>query len=501
MLFNLRNILICSTLLTFPVADPAGLINISEGQGASVIVGQNFTIEQELENLTREDYIKNGWVGFCLTDIKEGKNLVIYNHTKSFIPASNTKILTTAAALDMLGSDFSFKTYFETDAVIKEGVLKGNLYIKGEGDPTLGSSRWKSTADYSEVYKLISSKLKESGIKRIDGSLIADIGNAINNPVPDYWIWYDIGNYYGSAAYPININENMYSLYFRTGKNLGDSTTIVKTDPLQKDISFTNLVTTAAEGSGDNAVIYGAPFSKERVITGTIPRGETFVIKGAIPNPPLYFVNSLKEFLATDGIPVSGSSFVQSCESKSIRKVLFNLASPSLKEIIRETNVYSLNLYAESLLNALGNKMYDRAETASGVKALTEYWKNSQMNTDGLFLFDGSGLSVTNAITPEQLTYCLTFMGRKNSFNDFYNSLPVAGVNGTVSRFGKGTVLENNVRLKSGSLKKVLCYSGYIKTKSGSIKAFSIMLNNYSCPNKVLTGKVENILVKVYNQY
>ncbi len=181
----------------------------------------------------------------------------------------------------------------------------------------------------------------------------------------------------------------------------------------------------------------------------------------------------------------------------SARKLLFVYKSPALKEIVKQTNVNSINLNAEVMLRVCGQKKYGVASVEAGIKAIQEFWKQKGLDVSGWFMYDGSGLSPNNGISASQMSKALYLITKDSSFASFYASIPVAGQTGTVYRLGKGTAADGNIRVKSGTLSKVICYSGYVRTKSGELYSFSILANNYTCTNSVIISRLEKILVRM----
>jgi D-alanyl-D-alanine carboxypeptidase/D-alanyl-D-alanine-endopeptidase (penicillin-binding protein 4) len=451
-------------------------------------------LKKELSVMSEDPLFKYGQIGFSLRSAN-GKIIHQYNGDKSLIPASNLKLVTTATALKVLGSSYQFETQLIYDGVLKNGILTGNIYIEGSGDPTLGSGRISGNLNLDELLDLWHVKIKEAGITKVNGSIISINSIFDKNSIPDGWIWTDIGNYYGAGASGININENLYKLIFKPGK-VGEGTQVLRTEPNIPGIQFDNQVKTATAGSGDNAYIYGAPFSTYRLLTGTIPAGVSeFEIKGSISDPSYLCSYLLYQTLVKNGVAVSqipetnNNSFAPDANSK---QVIYIHKSPEVKEIIKATNFYSINLYAEALLKMVAVKSGIKGDTKSGVKSLIGYWKSNGIDVDGMFLNDGSGLSPQTGIRPSQMTSILNFMVNDSNF---VASLPVAGESGTLWKFCKGTKAEKKIVGKSGTLSKVICYSGYVKCKNGSLNSFSVFINNYNGANSLVTSRLEKLMV------
>jgi D-alanyl-D-alanine carboxypeptidase/D-alanyl-D-alanine-endopeptidase (penicillin-binding protein 4) len=451
-------------------------------------------IDNEIKKLSADPLLQHGQISFSLRNAG-GKVISQHQGEKSLIPASNLKIITTGSALSLLGEDFTFQTRIEHDGFIKEGVLNGNIYITGGGDPTLGTSRYKEYPDMDNLLILFADKIRQAGIQKINGTIIPDDRIFEKNPIPDYWMWTDIGNYYGAGAGGLNINENLYKVYFKPGVSIGDSALVLRTSPEIPGIQFYNSVRTAAAGTGDKAYIYGAPYSNYRYMTGTIPMGGEFSVKGSLPDPSYLLCYSL--YKALSALKVKLDFPVQTVVNtfKTERKIIYEHTSPPLKELVKQTNLSSINLYAEAIIKMIGYKINKSGSTYEGIKAVTDYWSKKGVDTLGFFLFDGSGLSATNAVSANHFSQILNIIAKEKYFQTFYNSLPVAGVSGTMAKICKGTCAENNIRAKTGTISNAICYSGYVNTKKGELMSFSLMVNNFEGTGPVIVQKMVKVMV------
>ncbi len=461
-------------------------------------------ISIELLNLEQSTLLSRGDVGLWVQDVESGEVLVNYKAERSFMPASNLKIITTATALELLGPDYRYHTKgYYSGKIDSLGVLKGELRVIGSGDPSLGSDQIAGRS-LSVLMNTWSNVLLKQGVKTVTGDLIVDVSAYDRNPVPDFWPWADLGNYYGAGTYGLNMSDNTVKLYFQQHRRQGEKVKFLRSEPNIKGVSYTNGVVTGPEGSKDQAYIYGAPYQANRMILGTLPPGEgEYKIKGAMPDPPAWFGFLLKQALKSEGITVQGNVIV-SFDSKKMDSFQpwFDYQSPALSELARITNYYSINLYAESLFQQIawaGKGKGDREEAVHEVK---RFWSSVGIDTLGWILMDGSGLSPLNAISPEQMGGVLRYMVKDSkSKTAFVQSLPKAGKDGTVYWFGKNTTLENNVQLKSGSFRGTLCYSGYMTTKSNKRVVFSIMMNRYEGEMRTAAKKLLPILEKLIAEY
>ncbi|MBY0424789.1 MAG: D-alanyl-D-alanine carboxypeptidase/D-alanyl-D-alanine-endopeptidase, partial [Cytophagales bacterium] len=202
-------------------------------------------IKNSVQKMVRSHDFKHATLGFCLLDAKTGQVLADYNREASLLPASTLKLITTACAWDKLGGAYAFKTFiYRTGFIERDGTLKGDIIIKGGGDPSLGSARFGEKYSTEAVFAEILSSISAAGISKISGNIYADANVFEEELVPPTWIWLDMGNYFGAGASGLTINENVYSLVFKPGKRVGDSTQILRTEP-ETGLRFKNNVTTS----------------------------------------------------------------------------------------------------------------------------------------------------------------------------------------------------------------------------------------------------------------
>ena len=281
------------------------------------------SLKSQISNLQNDSDLTHASWSICVLDTKKDSIIIEYNSNLSLVPASTQKIITTSTALALLGWNFKYETRLEYDGKLDsaKGILHGNLYIKGSGDPTLDSETFKKKSDTipltDQWAKIISSK----GIKKIEGGIIADGSAFEDETVPYGWIWGDMGNYYGAGTSGLNFSDNKFALYFQSGKKNGDTTIITKISPEIPQMRVLNFVRT--KGYSDNAYIYGSPYSLVRYVKGTIPANKTdYEVEGSMPDPPLFCAQSLDSSLRKIGISIEK-------KARSIRKML-----PSSEEFI-----------------------------------------------------------------------------------------------------------------------------------------------------------------------
>lgn len=437
--------------------------------------------------------LKHAQLGFVLIDGQSGAVLHDHRGGETMIPASTLKTVTSAAALGILGEDYTFKTAIEHDGTIVDGVLKGNLFIRGGGDPTLGSDRYSWGTDMEGILAIWVEQIKKKGISSVEGMVVGDAEVFGEDMTPSTWNWGDIGNYYGAGACGLSFIENSYEVFFKTGAKAGDKAEFLRTVPALPDVQFVNEMKTGAPGSGDNGYVYGGPYTNQRYLRGTVPQSkEEFSIKGSLPDPALFVAQRLKLALDSAGIKVKGTPetmrLLTLANKRPIaaRTTIHVHQSPALKDIIYWLNKKSINLYGEHLVRILGAVKFRNGSIDDGLKAISDYWVSKGVDIDGMHLYDGSGLSRYNGVTPMQLAKMMQVNISQKYFEAFLNSLPIAGnANdpGTMKSMCLNTAAANNVRAKSGFISRVRCYTGYVSTKSGKRLCFAMMANNYTCSN------------------
>lgn len=434
----------------------------------------------ELEN---SELMRSGSLSVSVKKVKEASHVFALNTERSLPSASTLKLVSTATALAVFGGDFKFQTFLEHDGLIRNDTLIGNLYIHGTGDPSLGSERFKGYPTGIEIISRWTTAVKKTGIRHIKGKIIADASFFDTETIASTWIWGDIGNYYGAGVSGLNFNENLYKIKFKPGADFGDPTTFLGIEPAIPYLTFVNQVTTAEKGSGDQTIVYSSPLGNAVVLTGTIPAGSpVFSVKGSIPNPAEYAAYALKASLLNSAVGVGEDTVPQpgmSAATAGSKTVLDKYESPALRDLCQQTNFWSINLYADALFKQAGKRLAGKSAFDDAAKAITAYWSGKNADLRGFYIKDGSGLSPSGSITTHALTDILNVANKDASFNDFYKSIAVLGMNGTVRNLGKGTKAAGNMHVKSGSIEGTRAYAGYVTSKSGSLLSFSIIAHKY----------------------
>ncbi|MDR1938075.1 MAG: D-alanyl-D-alanine carboxypeptidase/D-alanyl-D-alanine-endopeptidase, partial [Tannerellaceae bacterium] len=352
-----------------------------------------------LQRFLAQKSMKGASVSFMAKEVNTGDVLYSHDTDRELTPASVLKLVTTSAALELLGAEYRFATTLEYDGQITDSILKGNLYIKGSGDPTLGSSHFAAdrnsyTPDRNTFIPQWIAALGKMGIRRITGSVIADESVFDTEGVSMKWISEDLGSYYGAGCYGLSVFDNLYRLYVNTGAP-GSRPEIVSCVPPMPSLRFHNYLT-AAPAATDSSYIIGAPFSGERYLYGVVPANEKrFMLRGDIPDPPLFLAQYLHACLQREGIGVEGTATCfrllqeENKKPEEERKVLATTYSPTLREIVAVTNKRSHNLYAEALLKVLGLRYRAKpgeviSSAGKGVQVVGAYWREKGLDTSSL---------------------------------------------------------------------------------------------------------------------
>ena len=439
--------------------------------------------------------LSSAGISVLVRDVESGENLVEYNSKTSRNPASLMKLLTTATAVEILTDTFRFQTRIEYDGVITEdSVLNGNIYIAGGGDPTLESTYRKTNHFYVESVKAI----QDAGIRRINGRVIGDASLFEEYGSPFQWLVEDIGSYYAPTPSALSAHDNLFYLTLRA-----DASSVW----LEKIKPSTNLLSPEMNfkirGKEISWRVSKSDFSWQPVFRGVMPANQRVTIRTEMPEPALFVADSLSNFLRMAGIPVeSGSTTARVCRvsNRKERTPIYTYYSEPLKDIMKETNQRSLNLYAENIFSYLALQEDSMATTRTAATVVSSYWKERGLPAQKVFQADGSGLSMKNSVNADFLVQLLIYMKKKAEYGDsFFSSLPIAGVNGTVSSFLSGTNLSGKAYVKSGSMERVQNYSGYINYKN-KWYAFCVMVNHFDGDRSTVQKQIGTLLNEVVSK-
>lgn len=435
--------------------------------------------QNALDTFLKSDILKYGNVSFYAIDLKNGKTIAKFQENKALTSASVMKIVTSMASIELFGENKRFETKLGYDGKISsQGVLKGDLYIIGGGDPTLGSK--EIPGDKELFLKDWTKAIKDLGIKSIHGDIIVIDDMFGYNGVYTKWMLEDIGTNYGQNVYGISIFDNLYTMYLNIS-NSKKKPKIIKIKPDIKELNIENRAKVTNYGRNTLSLI-GIPLNNTRTLVGRIPKNvKTYKIENEIPNPAKFLGEYFSEYLKNQNILINGGVKTSLTTKKRPKyfKIITITKSPTLHEIVdillRESN----NHYTEHL--------YQLIKKEKNID-VSKYWEDNGFDTNALSMKDGCGLSRADTLSTKFLVDIL-----KEKENVLKPLLPLAGKEGTVSLFLKDTPLNQKVRVKSGSMGQVQSFAGYVENENKSY-AFAIIINHWNGKRSDLIKKIEKLL-------
>lgn len=426
--------------------------------------------DKELNEIFKSKFFDTTLAAVDIYDLTAQKKLFQRNNKLLLHPASNMKILTTAAALVFLGPEYKFKTRLYYDGTIEDSVLKGNLYVQGGCDPDFAPS---------DLYIFISS-LRRKGIKYIEGNLYADISMKDSLFWGEGWMWDDDQTTDAPYLSSLNLNKNIISVLCQPSEI--DKPALITISPENNLFTIENFTTTVVNDTIPIQVTREFAGKKNNIIIkGQIGNKSKTIIKNiTVEQPHLYFLNVLKYKLEENEIVLSGS--IDTARITEDAQLLSTVSRKLKDDIIEDLNKNSDNLSAEMTLAALASLKSENLSTAKkGILLIDSLIKLSGFKPSNYRIVDGSGVSHYNLVSAELILGILKFMYEKKYelFEILKNSFPVGGVDGTLKSRMKGTTAEGIVYAKTGTLSGISCLSGYVTTKNGNEIAFSIMMQNH----------------------
>lgn len=465
-------------------------------------------LQTRISAILTKPELASATIGVKVTSLDSGRVLFEENAIKLLRPASNMKIYTVATALDRLTPEYRFTTsVFANARPDAAGVIRGDLRIYGRGDPSI-AARFNN-GDYFKAIDDLATRIVAAGVKRVEGDLVGDETYFTGPKYGSGWEWEDLTWYYGAEVTPLAINDNVLDLFIKPGPAVGQPA-LITTGPPDPLLTIVNRVTTSAKGVRREIAIHRGLGENTITITGSIPLEGSFTAGIGISHAALLFVYLLRNSLVQKGVVITGKSRTtgevatpsvvipqptqptqaHSSVSSVAQTELATLQSPPFSVIAAQTMKPSQNLYTELILRTLGKtsppplttttpSIFNPTSEYLGIEAVKSFLKTAGIRPESLILDDGSGLSRNDMITADATVQLLTFMSKHRYASVFYDSMPIAGVDGTLRNRLKGTAAEKNLRAKTGSLSSAASLAGYVTTASGEKLAFAIMVNNY----------------------
>ncbi len=442
----------------------------------------HFGFAQDFDELIPKEAKSNGKLGVLVKSLSTDKKILEHNSNKLFTPASNQKIITSATALSLLGSDYRFKTEFYSGGGIIDGVLYGGLYVKGYGDPTTTTQHLNSI-----VYEL-----KKLGVKEIRGGITVDDSYFDDVRYGKGWKAEWKGDFYSPPISALTLNHNTFEIKVYPTKS--GRVPAVELDPKGTNINIINKAITNSKKGGLTAKWLEE--GKTIMLQGRIsPRSSFYSLKIPISSPDIYTGSALRRILVDAGIRVNG--FVGRGKVPKWAKLFYTHLSDPLNSIITEYNKNSVNIIGENIIKTLGAEFISAAGSWEKGAQVISAFLNRLGIKDEFEIVDGSGLSPLNRVTPHAITEVLRYAYKNKLIGfQFLSSLPIAGVDGTLKERFKSSEVEGRVLAKTGYLNNVRALSGYVFTKSGDVLVFSILANGLGWKAKEFQNDLLSNLVE-----
>ncbi|HXO38108.1 MAG TPA: D-alanyl-D-alanine carboxypeptidase/D-alanyl-D-alanine-endopeptidase, partial [Candidatus Acidoferrum sp.] len=480
--------------------------------------------------------------GICVVDLDSGKALYSQNSDQLFLPASNAKLFTTAAALAIAGPDYRFRTTVEAEGQIDDhGRLPGDLVIVGRGDPNISGRtlpyalKTQRTPPHTQILEEMADQVARNGLKIVDGDLIGDDTFYAFERYAEGWAWDDLQWIDGAPVSALTFNDNVVFVNVLPGEHPGDKA-VITVEPETNYYELDNRVVTTAVGVVKRVGIHRDPGSKKIVLWGSLPLDDAGAKEPMSIEDPAEFVAQLfRTMLERRGITIRGKARARHEESARFfdrvtlwplnaripgaetpggsnrsasqvapqvpdtnasfaSKVLAEHVSTPLLDDIRVINKTSENLHAELALRLLGKLRGNDGSFEVGVAAVKQFLLQAGLKEDEFTFLDGSGLSRRDLVTPAATVQLLIYAARQPWGPAFEESLPVSGVDGSLSDRFQKTPAAGLIHAKTGSLSHVNALSGYGQTQSGKRFVFSIFCNNHNLPGSKALAAIDAVM-------
>lgn len=447
---------------------------------------------------------ENASFGLCIIDTESGDVVAAHQAEAFFTPASTQKLITAATLLMCYQPEQRLTTRVFYDGTIsKRGHLSGSLYIRGCGDPSLGS-KYAGTPSETFVEEVVQA-VKKAGISTISGTVVADDRAMAGNPVVSKWLWEDVGNYYAAGCYGINYADNLFTATFRTSEP-DSQPVLLDINPEVEGLRIDYSGLSTNRSGRDSAYFYGAPYEYTRRLYGSLPaHRETFTIKGDLPDPPYFLATQLTAALRHAGIKVMGQPTTarQLHESgeelpgyETEGHLLYLYTSPTLAEMLHHMLTRSDNLYAEALLRQVALTVAPTSTLSGSIEQMKKIWRETGFPIDDATIYDGSGLSPLNRITPLMMCRLLAHVTRLDNGGGLLPDLLPKPGEGTLKRLMPDPAVAPFLRLKSGSMTDVQCYAGYYTGRH--TYAVVVMVNHFSDPRNQVQQEIADMLSRLF---
>ena len=436
--------------------------------------------------------LRHASLSICLRDIQSDTTLYFSDPDIALHPADLNKLFTSAAAYEFLGPEFRFSTTLEYSGYIEpgRGILHGNLYVCGNGDPLIGSPDYRQMRRDS-VFASLGQRIRLAGIRHITGHVYVDGTAYPDESAHPSWQWGDIGNYYGAGASGFNYHNNFVEVHLAAGKREGDPAIIRSHYP---DCDIVNHIVTGSADTMGAVSFYGTPDGTQRCCRGVLPLGTVdTVVWASLPSPGLFFAREFTTYLRqVMSIPVTGDARIVGTEGRNEKTVAIesNYLTAPLREIYRNALFDNINTVAESLFKQLGLQKMQQGTYHGGYQAMRLLFGQMGLNDTAIRLVDGSGLSRDNLVTADFICQFLDTFASQPCFADYYDNWDMDSYATLFPRKPKNCI----IKYRTGAAMGVRNIAGYIHTPRGRAYAFAILCNNYNCPSDEIDQILEDIM-------
>jgi serine-type D-Ala-D-Ala carboxypeptidase/endopeptidase (penicillin-binding protein 4) len=465
---------------------------------------------ERAEKLLQTPPVDKGEWGLLVVDAATGETLYEKNADKYFVPASNMKLLSTALALDTLGPDYRFRTTMETHGTLgKDGKLSGDLILVGRGDPNLSNRKFpfdtKEEFDGppEKVLGELADAVVAAGAKEISGDVVGDDSYFPRERYPDGWEIDDMVWEYGAAISAIVVDDNSVTLTLTPGEKPGDvaQTTM---EPAEQEFTVRNDVLTIGAKEKGDLRLTREPGANVVVLTGTVPaKSSPRKLVLAIQEPAQHAADLLAKLLTERGVKLDGKTRSQHDPDpdEASRTVLAVHVSIRLGDSVKLVNKISQNLHTEVLLRTSARQSGRWSDPDDVPKFAKAFYAKVGIREDDVVQTDGSGLSRHDLVTPRAFVTLLQYAQKQPWFSDYFASLPVAGVDGTLNERMKDAGIAGRIHAKTGSVSHVRTLTGFADTLGGRRLIFSFLSNNQEGKNHEVHDALDGLCVAMMEEF
>jgi serine-type D-Ala-D-Ala carboxypeptidase/endopeptidase (penicillin-binding protein 4) len=465
---------------------------------------------ERAEKLVQTAPVDKGEWGLLIVDAATGETLYEKNAEKYFVPASNMKLLTTALALDTLGPDYRFRTTVETNGALSaEGKISGDLILVGRGDPNLSNRKFpfdtKEEFDGPPEKALaeLADGVVARGVKEISGDIVGDDSYFPRERYPDGWEIDDMVWEYGAAISAIVVDDNTVSLTLTPGEKAGDAVQAVM-EPPEQEFVVKNEVTTVGAKEKPDLRLTREPGGDTVVVSGTLPaKSAPHKLVLAIQEPAQHAATLLARMLGERGVKLGGRIRAQHepDAAEASRTVLAEHLSIRLGDAVKLVNKISQNLHTEVLLRTAARQSGRWSDPEDLQKFPKDFYAKVGIAADDVMQTDGSGLSRHDLVTPRAFVVLLQYAQKQAWFPAYYDSLPVAGVDGTLNERMKNSGITGRIHAKTGSVSHVRTLSGFAEMPGGRRLIFSFLSNNQSGKNHEVHDALDGLCQAMIEEF